>query len=235
MRDSVTSGEIPIGGTELAAGYVNGYYVWSAADWARFPNIPHVTIDVNGTRTTADVLDVENGDATPAGAVRWILAKRALNGTYPPVCYVNQGNMGEVEALAQNAGLALGSDYLFWVATLDGRQTIGNMNGVIAVQYAGSSQTGANYDQSIVYDDNFKNPGHAIMTLTAVDLAAIKEVVREDRDWIAGAVLYALGYLDPNTPLPTGAQPAGLLASSAAHVREILANTVREIKTGDTV
>ena len=58
----------------MVAGYVTGSpdIVWTAADWAAFPGIPHVTIDQGFTGSpvaTAVVRDVEAGAWTVAAAV----------------------------------------------------------------------------------------------------------------------------------------------------------------------
>jgi hypothetical protein len=151
MRDSTTAADIPLAGTQLAAGYVNGRFVWSPADWARFPGIPHVRIDVTGADPAgADVLDTETGDASPATANTWLRAKIA-RGDHMPVIYCNRSTQPLVEQATGN--LIHGRDYWFWIATLDGTQRLPDMTGVVAVQYAGQAQTGAHYDQSIVYDD----------------------------------------------------------------------------------
>lgn len=226
MRDSVTPSIIRRDGLDMVAGYVNGSYAWSSAEWNLFPHIPHVTIDVNGSRTTADVLDVEPGDASPAGAVRWVKAKKKLNGTYPPVLYVNRSNRGAVQSALRSAGFKVHTDYRLWVATLDGTETLSDMDGVIAIQTKGSNLNHANYDESIVFDDQWKNPGHNIMTLSAADLAAVREIVKEERDWNAGAVMWWLRrVLDPTLPLPTPNSPvASFIHETTAALRTDLAN-----------
>ena len=87
MRDSTTARDIRRHGLDLAAGYGNGTFRWHNSDWALFPGIPHVHIDVNGTDPGGSgVLDVENGDATPATAVKWVKARKAaLPGAYAVV------------------------------------------------------------------------------------------------------------------------------------------------------
>lgn len=154
-RDSITASHIPIAGTDIAMGYVNGHWP-SANDFgARFPNIPHVTIDVNGQRPDADVLDIENGDATPQGAVSWVRAKLARGGE-KPVLYVNRGNITPVFNAMASAGYHIVSHFYTWLATLDGTQRIADMTGVLAVQYLGNVP--ANYDESIIWDQNWKKP-----------------------------------------------------------------------------
>src|SRR5215469_5977504 len=59
---------------QVVAGYVTGspYVVWTPADWALFPGIPHVTIDQGFTGSpvaSAIVRDVEPGAWTAAAAV----------------------------------------------------------------------------------------------------------------------------------------------------------------------
>jgi hypothetical protein len=49
MRDSTNLKDIPIHGTDLVAGYVvNGNFIASEEDFARFRGIPHVHIDAMG-------------------------------------------------------------------------------------------------------------------------------------------------------------------------------------------
>jgi hypothetical protein len=156
MRDSTAPADIPVAGTDLVAGYLNGSYAWSAAGWARFPDAGHVTIDVNGTRPDADVLDVEPGDATVAGGVRWLPKALAVSRDYPPVIYCNRSNRTAFVTAARAAGFNINTHYKFWVATLDGTRTLSDMTGVAAIQWAGAGQTGHHYDQSDVFDDTWK-------------------------------------------------------------------------------
>jgi hypothetical protein len=71
IYDSVTPGNIPV--HQTAAVYANGNY---AASGAQVAGRGHVLwIDTNGSDPHADALDVEPGDATPAGAAAWVHAK----------------------------------------------------------------------------------------------------------------------------------------------------------------
>ncbi len=163
MRDSTTAADIPRHGLDLAAGYANGRFAWSDADWARFPGIPHVHIDVNGSDPQgAGVLDVETGDATPAQAVTWAKARHAANPDgYPPVIYCNRATLTPLFNAMAAAGLHIVKDFRLWVATLDGTKTLADMTGVTAVQYAGEAQTGGHYDESIVCDPAWHAPAPA--------------------------------------------------------------------------
>lgn len=147
-------------------GYGTGAYTWSAADWARFPAASHCVIDITGSNPTADVLDIENGAATPAQAPAWTRAHAKSSG-FPAILYVNRSNQPTVEDVMTAAGLGLGHDYVWWVATLDGTETLPDMTGVWGVQYEGAAQTGGHFDQSIIYDDAWKPPPPPVMHYAA--------------------------------------------------------------------
>jgi hypothetical protein len=159
MRDSTTAADIPLAGLDLVAGYVNGRYAWSDADWARFGTRPRVHIDVNGSDPhAAGVLDVERGDATAAQAPVWVKQRKALGaGATGCTIYCDRSTLASVQQALHSADLLPGRDYTLWLATLDGNRAVadalGKELGVVAVQWEGQAQTGGHYDQSIVYDD----------------------------------------------------------------------------------
>ena len=68
IYDSVTPSSIPAG--KAAAVYVNGSYAASASQTAGHSKV--LWIDTNGSNPSADVLDVEPGDATPHRAAVWV-------------------------------------------------------------------------------------------------------------------------------------------------------------------
>jgi hypothetical protein len=68
IYDSVTPSTIPSG--QAAAVYANGAYAASSAQAAGHRSV--LWIDTNGSDPAANVLDVEPGDATPAGAAQWV-------------------------------------------------------------------------------------------------------------------------------------------------------------------
>jgi hypothetical protein len=79
---------------QLVAGYVTGSpdIVWTAADWARFPGIPHVTIDqafTGAPRYDAVVIDIETGAYAPADVTNWMNHATAAR----PTIYVNRSNL----------------------------------------------------------------------------------------------------------------------------------------------
>jgi hypothetical protein len=162
MRDSTTPTDIPIHGTDLVAGYSNGNFKWSKAGFARFPGIPHVHIDVNGTNPAgAGVLDCEPGDCDVPEAVIWAKARKAAHPEgYPPVIYCNRSTLTPLFNAMNVAGLHIVKDFRLWIATLDGTKTVPDMTGVTAVQYAGESITGGHFDESIVHDDNWHRAAH---------------------------------------------------------------------------
>jgi hypothetical protein len=71
IYDSVTPTSVPWG--KSVAAYANGNFRASVSDVAHHNNV--VWIDVNGSNPGAMVLDVEPGDATPAGAAQWVQAR----------------------------------------------------------------------------------------------------------------------------------------------------------------
>lgn len=139
----------------MVMGYQNGHYAWSAEDWARFPHAAHVTIDVTGADPNADVLDIEAGDASVSEAPTWVKEHNKTH-PFPAVLYCSRSTLTPLFNTLATAGLHVGHDFRTWIATLDGTETVPDMTGVVAVQYAGESRTGGHYDQSKVYDDTWK-------------------------------------------------------------------------------
>src|SRR5262249_53876649 len=70
----------------IVAGYVNGAYKWSTADWDRFPHATHVQITITASANTGDVLDVEAGDASPSQTAGWIKLRKSA-GYHRPTIY----------------------------------------------------------------------------------------------------------------------------------------------------
>ena len=158
MRDSTNLRDIPVHGTDLVAGYVNGLFVATKEDFARFHGIPHVHIDVLGTDPQdAGVLDFETGNVrTPDGCATWAKRRKAaFPNLYPPVIYCDRSHLTPLFNAMNAAGLEIVRDFRLWIATLDGTKTVADMTGVTAVQFAGENMTGGHYDESIVYDDDW--------------------------------------------------------------------------------
>lgn len=147
MRDSVVAGNIPITGTDIAAGYLDGSFNTWAALRNRFPGVPKVAIDVDGSAPGAQVRDWETGDKS--GDLRqWVIDHNAFNknGVKDAVIYCNRSTIAEVRRLTGDQ--ILGKDYFLWIATLD--KTIygpTQLKGVLACQ----TWDFGPFDESIVW------------------------------------------------------------------------------------
>ena len=196
MRDSTTPTDIPVHGTELAAGYATGKFKWSAKGYARFPGIPHVHIDCLGTSPEkAEILDVEPGCAGVQTAATWAKKRKAaFPDGYPPIIYCDRNTLTSLRTAMNAAGLRIVRDFRLWVATLDGTKRIDDMTGVTAVQHKharkqkpngqwaeqpGKSATTGHYDESIVYDDNWHPEDDLPYTKNAV-IGLVKKGVAEE-------------------------------------------------------
>jgi hypothetical protein len=169
MRDSTTATDIPVHGTELVAGYINGIYAWTEEGYGRFPGIPHILMDIRGDSPHAGVLDVEPGCAPLEAASSWVRARhKLLPDAYPPVIYLNRSTLTPLFNALEADGLHVGRDFRLWIATLDGTKAVPDMTGVTAVQYKGArpqhkdgswagepgpATTEGHFDESLVYDD----------------------------------------------------------------------------------
>lgn len=102
-------------------GYINGAitkFIWSDAQFEKYPNSYHIRINVTGELGRGNALDVETGDATPANVQPWIESRPSA--TDPLLVYCNRSNLGAVSAARDAALKASGIFANLWVATLDG-------------------------------------------------------------------------------------------------------------------
>jgi hypothetical protein len=162
MGDAVDPADIPLT-VDIVGVYRNGLFAADPAKVAaRFPAAKYVTvwIDVNGTCPhSAQVLDVEEGDAGPAQAPGWVKARRAVVHTSLPTLYCDRAVLPDVQRECAAAGLKSGRDYQLWPSTLDGSETdlrgrpLRDIPGVVAVQVEGGPA--AAWDRSVVYYDNW--------------------------------------------------------------------------------
>ena len=146
--DSTTPSAIPADAA-MVAGYSDGIYAWSAADWARFSNAVQVRIVVNSITDDGDVLDIEPGNNDALASVDWTIARRAA-GAVPTVYCGNWApgyTMADVVAAHNARGVPPPQ---FWLADFDGVQAI--PDGCIAKQYANAQMLGINADASVVAD-----------------------------------------------------------------------------------
>lgn len=211
MYDAVTVSDVPATAT-LIAGYGDGYYQNVDAFKARFPHATVVEITVRPADNLGQVLDVENGDATPLQAPAWV-AKRRQAGVDPSV-YCNSSTWPQVRAEFAAQGVA---EPHYWVAQYDGDPTI--PQGAVAKQY----QDVGPYDLSSVADDwPGIDPQEVDMPLSAADLAAIRgELNAALQDPANRSLEVADGLWWEQHALegvvPAGASPAAAAAIMAIH------------------
>lgn len=139
MYDSTQPSLIPAG-AEAVAGYVDGRYKWTQADWDRFTNAKIKLRITTWASLDADYVDCEHGDATPDSAFNWIQAKR-VTGCADAGVYADANNWDKITHLFDLARLMLPP---LWLAKWDGVAEL--PPNCMAKQY----QSLADYDLSIV-------------------------------------------------------------------------------------
>lgn len=144
MYDSITAADIPAGAA-MVAGYVDGIYRWSDADWARFPIAVKVRIAVSAFTNDGHVLDQETGNATPDQAPGWVQLRRATGAD--PSVYTNLNNWARLRAAFQAQGVP---EPHYWIAEWTGVPH--SIPGTVACQYANPVFSGGHYDLSLVDD-----------------------------------------------------------------------------------
>jgi hypothetical protein len=154
MADDIDVGNYPAN-PELVAGYVNGAWPTALGLPARFPGVPLVTIDVNGTRPDAMVLDMEWGDATPEMCPPWVAQHRV--GDSGPVIYCSLSRVQEVLAAFVASGFRAPRG--LWTAHYSGQPHLctpaacglpaAAADLVVATQYADPPLSGGPYDLSL--------------------------------------------------------------------------------------
>jgi len=147
MYDAVNATNIPRSAT-MVAGYVDQIKIpmWSPSDWALFPNATKVQIVKKATSNFGHVLDVEEGDATPAEAPAWVTNRRKAGAK--PTVYCNYSTWAAVRAAFDAAGV---DEPYYWIAKYDGVDVIPDTwlsLGCVAKQYLNT----AGYDRSVVVD-----------------------------------------------------------------------------------
>jgi len=142
--DSTRATDIP-SNAAVVAGYVDGLYAWSAADWARFPTAVKIRVAVFSSTNDGHVADVENGNMSPQQSVGWVLMRRAAG--IDPTVYCNYSTWSEVRQAFQAAGVP---EPHYWIALWDGVATF--ISGAVAKQYANPTFTGQHFDLSAAWD-----------------------------------------------------------------------------------
>jgi len=150
MYDSNRPSAIPRN-ARMVAGYVDGLYRWSAADWALFPDAVRVEITALGL-DIGTVLNLEPNGYWPSDlGVGWV--QRARRRGVDPSIYCNYRNhLHLVRAAFDRAKVPHPN---FWVAEYDGVALV--PPGCVAKQFAapegtGSARAPGHYDVSIVND-----------------------------------------------------------------------------------
>lgn len=153
LKDSTNWQAIPVG-TPLVAGYVPpSRFAWPPAAWARFAGSTEVRITPSAAVSGRgiQVLDVEQGDATPGQLPGWVNASRAAG--QEPTAYLNYTSWTAAIRACTSAGVAVPQ---FWVGLWDNAQDFPSINvdGVtytaVAHQYADPATSGGDYDVSVV-------------------------------------------------------------------------------------
>lgn len=154
MYDGVAGGAAAIGRQakpgDLAAGYGDGLYRWSDADWAHIaPGVIRVVIVVHPSTNAGVILDCEPGNCGPADAVDWVLMRRAAGAD--PTVYCNQHDTVTGWPAVRGAFQARGvREPHYWVADYDGVAEI--PAGAVGKQYADDIALGRPWDLSVVAD-----------------------------------------------------------------------------------
>jgi hypothetical protein len=134
IYDSVTPAAIPSG--QQVATYSDGPYQASSSDVAGRGKV--LWIDTNGSNTRADALDVEPGDATPAGAAQWVSAKLAKAPRSTAIVYTFKNDWSQVISNIDALPARMQSHVKYWIADPTGTPHI--VPGASATQwYWGSS------------------------------------------------------------------------------------------------
>ena len=149
IHDNV--GHLQVARPQLAAGYVTGSadIKWTAADWALFPGIPHVTIDQGFTGSpvpSAIVRDVEPGAWQPFSAVNrngWTAAR--------PTIYCDRNDLSR-----EGGVLGCGWKGDLWLAWPGWNgEPLPTAPGCTYVAVQNQPNVGNAYDLSVVLDDNW--------------------------------------------------------------------------------
>jgi hypothetical protein len=112
IYDSVTPSAIPAG--QPAAVYANGAYAASPAQLAGHQSV--LWIDTNGSDPAANVLDVEPGDATPAGAAQWVQQRLTAQPHAVAIVYTMMSDWQQVKDDVAALPAWMQSNVRYWIA-----------------------------------------------------------------------------------------------------------------------
>ncbi len=139
IYDSVIPTAIPSG--QQVATYSDGPFQASSASVAGRGNV--LWIDVNGSDPSANALDVEPGDATPAQAASWVSAKLTASPSSTAIVYTFISDWGAVGDSIATLPSWMQSHVKYWIADPTGTPHI--LPGAAATQW----YWGSSYDISL--------------------------------------------------------------------------------------
>jgi hypothetical protein len=143
IYDSVSPGAIPAG--KPAAVYSNGSYAASPRQVAGHHSV--LWIDTNGSDPAANVLDVEPGDATPAGAAHWVKKRLTARPNEVAIVYTMRSEWRQVRAHVAELPSWMQSKVRYWIADPTGTPHV--VPGSSATQW----YWGKNYDVTTANPD----------------------------------------------------------------------------------
>jgi hypothetical protein len=138
VYDSVTPGTLPSG--QPAAVYANGAYAAASSQIAGHSSV--LWIDCNGSDPSANVLDVEPGDASPAGAAQWVDARLTSHPNSVAIVYTMLSDWPAVQGSVAGLPSWMQSHVRYWIADPTGVPHV--VPGSSATQW----YWGSNYDIS---------------------------------------------------------------------------------------
>jgi hypothetical protein len=112
VYDSVTPGTLP--SNQAAAVYANGAYAASSSQMSGHHSV--LWIDANGSDPNANVLDVEPGDATPAGAAHWVQAHLSAQPHSEAIIYTMRADWSAVQDAVGGLPSWEHSHVKYWIA-----------------------------------------------------------------------------------------------------------------------
>jgi hypothetical protein len=155
MYDSTDLSQIP-SNAQAVAGYVGGAWPNYNEDVKKWPKAHHLSIAVNSGED-ADILDIENGDATVADAPAWFV-RQIKRGVKLPGFYTSLSNVDALVAELERHNIQR-HQYRLWSAHYTGRPHLcGPSEGISTVadgtQYYDKALS-KNLDVSLLDDDFF--------------------------------------------------------------------------------
>jgi hypothetical protein len=113
IYDSVDPSAVPVG--QPVATYVDGPFAVSSSQVAGHPSV--LWIDTNGSDPkAASALDVEPGDATPAGAAQWVQQKLSASPKSTAVIYTMLSEWPQVQSYISTLPSSMQSHVKYWIA-----------------------------------------------------------------------------------------------------------------------